>query len=113
MGVLTLKGPVNCEDLRHETVPPNWPQDTGSPGECELSRGNWAETGSHKPPLHSSRQQSRLKDLAPACQRETRPFCGYSLGSDLHLNLPSLSQLLCFRHILGAHLKSAEYVMTL
>lgn len=55
----------------------------------------------------------RLKDLAPACQRETQPFCGYSLGSDLHLNLPSLSQLLCFLHILGAHFKLAAYVTTL
>lgn len=58
-------------------------------------RVNWAETGSHKPPLHSSRQQSRLKDSAPACQRETLPFCGHWLGSDLYLNLPSLSRLLC------------------
>lgn len=44
MGVLTLKEPVNCEDLRHETVPPSWPRDTGSPGECELSMRSWAET---------------------------------------------------------------------
>lgn len=35
MGVLTLKGPVNCEDLRHETMLPNRPQDKGSPTECE------------------------------------------------------------------------------
>lgn len=56
MGVLTLKGPVNCEDLRHETVPPNWPQDTGSPGECELSRG----TGPRRAPtnLHSIPQDN-------------------------------------------------------
>lgn len=96
MGVLTIKGPVNCEDLRHETVPPNWPQDTGSPGECELSRGTGPRRAPTNLKLHSSRQQFCLKDSAPACQRETLPFCGYWLGSDLHLNLTSLSQLLCF-----------------
>lgn len=68
MGVLTLKGPVNCEDLRHEPVLPNWPQDTGSPRECELSGGNWAETSSHKPPLHPTAAPAE-RDSTVARQR--------------------------------------------
>lgn len=67
MGVFTLKGPVNCEDLRHETVPPNWPQDTGSLRECELSRG----TGPRRAPtnLRSIPKDSdpKLKDTAVTC----------------------------------------------
>lgn len=67
VGVLTLKGPVNCEDLRHETVPPNWPRGQGFTRRMWAEHRNWTETSSHKPPLHSERQRSRMI----ARQRET------------------------------------------
>lgn len=61
MGVLTLKGPLNCEDLRHETLLPNRPQDKGSPSECEPSKRNRAGTGS---------------PTTPIVRRKTPPFRG-------------------------------------
>lgn len=85
MGVLTLKGPVNCEDLRHEPVLPNWPQDTGSPRECELSGG----TGPRRAPtsLRSIPQPPQKRETLPSPVRgENLPYCGDSLES---LTLPS------------------------
>lgn len=71
-------------------------------------QGNWAETGSHKPPHHSSRQQSHLKDSALACQRETLPFCGCLFGiwctSKSTIFVTIAVFLSWFLHILSAYL---------
>lgn len=68
MGVLTLKGPVNCEDLRHETVLPNRPQDKGSPTECEQEELGWDRLPKTSAPC--------LFERLPVVRRKTYPFCG-------------------------------------
>lgn len=68
-------------------------------------QGNWAETSSHKPALHSNREQYQQKGSALACQRETLACCSYLLQCDLHLNLPSLSQPLWLLYLKCYYIK--------
>lgn len=65
MGVLTLKGPVNCEDLRHETVPPKCPGTRVHPE--NVSRAG--ELGRDGLPQSSAPFLSTARTPAPAPQK--------------------------------------------